>query len=47
MNFRVNLDTAVRFPDPDFLLESKMKAIWRRIPLIFAFRILYFYFLFV
>ena len=33
----VNLDTAVRFADPDFLLECKMSAIWRRFPLIFAF----------
>jgi len=30
----VNLDTAVRFPDPDFLLECKISAIWRRFPLI-------------
>jgi len=36
----VNLDTAVRFPDPDFLLECKISAIWPRIPLIFAFYIL-------
>jgi len=40
MNFRCKLDTAVRFADPDFLLESKMSAIWRRFPLIFAFYIL-------
>ena len=36
----VNLDTAVRFADPDFLLECKISAIWRRFPLIFAFYIL-------
>ena len=33
----VNLDTAVRFADPEFLLECKISAIWRRFPLIFAF----------
>jgi len=33
----VNLDTAVRSVDPDFLLECKILAIWRRLPLIFAF----------
>ena len=32
--FGVNLDTAVRFADPDFLLECKISAIWRRFPLI-------------
>jgi len=31
---------AVRFADPDFLLESKMSATWRRFSLIFAFYIL-------
>ena len=36
----VNLDTAVRFADPDFLSECKISAIWRRFPLIFAFNIL-------
>jgi len=36
----VNLDTAVRFLDPDFLLECKISAIWRRFPLIIAFYIL-------
>jgi len=36
----VNLDTAVRFADLDFLLECKISAIWRRFPLIFAFYIL-------
>ena len=36
----VNLDTTVRFPDSDFLLECKISAIWRRFPLIFAFYIL-------
>ena len=36
----VNLDTAVRFPDPDFLLEWKISAIRRRFPLIFAFYIM-------
>ena len=35
----VNLDIAVRFPDPDFLLEWKISAIPRRFPLIFAFYI--------
>ena len=47
----VNLDTAVRFADPDFLLECKISAIWRRFPLIFAFLYSecppYFYFRFV
>jgi len=33
----VNVDTAIRFADPDFLLECKISAIWRRFPLIFAF----------
>jgi len=33
----VNLDTAIRFADPDFLLECKISAIWERFPLIFAF----------
>jgi len=36
----VNLDTAVRFADPDFLLECKTSAIWRRFPSIFAFYML-------
>ena len=36
----VNLDTAVRFADPDFLLWCKMSAIWRCFTLIFAFNIL-------
>ena len=36
----VNLDTAVRFADPDFLLKCKILAIWRRFTLIFAFNIL-------
>jgi len=36
----VNLYTAVRFPDPDFLLECNISAIWRRFPLIFAFYML-------
>jgi len=36
----VNLDTTVRFTDPDFLLECKISAIWRRFTLIFAFYIL-------
>jgi len=30
------LSTAVWFADPDFLLECKISAIWRRFPLIFA-----------
>jgi len=29
--------TAVRFADPDFLLECKISAIWRRFPLILHF----------
>ena len=33
----VNLDTAVRFADPDFLLKCTISAICRRFPLIFAF----------
>ena len=36
----VNVDTTIRFPDPDFPLECKISAIWRRFPLIFAFYIL-------
>jgi len=28
--FGVNLDTAVRFPYPDFLLDCKISAIWRQ-----------------
>ena len=32
----VNLDTAVWFVDPDFLLECKISATGRRFPLIFA-----------
>jgi len=32
----VNLDTAVWFADPDFLLECKISPIWRRFSLIFA-----------
>ena len=39
-NSGVNFDTAVRFADPDFLLECKILALWRRFPLIFAFYIL-------
>ena len=31
----VNLDTAVRFADPNFLLGCKISGIWRRFPLIF------------
>jgi len=30
--FGVNSYTAVRFADPDFLLECKISAIWRRFP---------------
>jgi len=29
----VNLDTTIRFPDPDFMSECKISAIWRRFPL--------------
>jgi len=43
----VNLDTAVRFADPDFLLECNISAIWRRFTLIFAFNILNIRFRFV
>jgi len=32
----VNLDTAVRFGDHDFLSQRKISATWRRFPLIFA-----------
>jgi len=32
----VNVDTAVRFADPNFLVECKISAIWRRFPSIFA-----------
>jgi len=32
----VNLDTAVRFADHDFLLKCKISAIWRRFPLSFC-----------
>ena len=39
-NSCVNLDTAVRFADPDFLLECKISAIRRRFPLNFAFYML-------
>jgi len=38
----VNLDTAVRFADTDFLLECKISAICQRFPLIFAFYMLKF-----
>ena len=37
---RLNLDTAVRFADPDFLLECKISAISRRFTIIIAFYIL-------
>jgi len=40
LNFGVNLDTAVRFAEHYFLLECKISAIWRRLPLIFAFYML-------
>jgi len=36
----VNLDTAVWFADPDFLLGCKISAIWHCFTLIFAFNIL-------
>ena len=36
----VNLDTAVRFADPNFRLGCKISAIWRCFALIFAFNIL-------
>jgi len=36
----VNLDIAVRFADPDFLLGCKISAIWRSFTLFFAFNIL-------
>ena len=38
--FGVNLDTTVRFADPDFLLGCKISAIRRCFTLIFAFNIL-------
>ena len=38
--FFIFLDTAVRFADPDFLVECKISAIWRRFPLFFAFYIM-------
>jgi len=47
----VNVDTAVRFANPDFLLECKISVIWRRFPLIFCISYAecppYFYFRFV
>ena len=47
----VNLDTAVRFADPHFLLECKISAIWRRFPWFFCILYAeyppYFYFRFV
>jgi len=36
----INLDTAIRFADPDLLVVCKISAIWRRFPLIFAFYML-------
>ena len=36
----VNVDTAVRFANPDFLLQCKISSICRRFTLIFAFNIL-------
>jgi len=36
----VNLDTTIRFADPDFPFECKISVIWRRFPLIIAFYIL-------
>jgi len=36
----VNLDTAIRFAEPDFLLGCEILAIWRRFPLIYAFYML-------
>ena len=36
----VNLDTTIRFADPDFPFECKISVIWRRLPLIIAFYIL-------
>ena len=36
----VNLDTTVRYADPDFQLVCQMSAIWRHFPLIIAFYIL-------
>jgi len=47
----VNLDSAVRFPYPDFLLECKISSMWRRLSLIFFILYAefppYFYFRFV
>jgi len=39
-SLKINLDTTLRFLDPDCLLQCKMSAIWRRFPLIIAFYIL-------
>ena len=40
MHFRCKFRHTVRFADPDFLLECKISAIWRRFTLIFPFNIL-------
>jgi len=36
----VNLDTAIRFADTDFIIECKISTMWRRFPLSFAFYML-------
>jgi len=36
MNFQCKFRHAVRFLDPDFLVDCKISAIWRRFPLIIA-----------
>ena len=36
----VNLDTTIRFPDPDFFIKCKILAIFRRFSFIFAFYML-------
>jgi len=40
INFRCKFGNPVRFADPDFRLECKISAIWRRFPLISAFYML-------
>ena len=40
MNFRCKFRHRRSIRDPDFLLECKISAIWRRFPLIFAFYML-------
>jgi len=37
MNFGVKSNTIIRFPDPDFLTEYEILAMWGGFPLISAF----------